>query len=131
MLGIKVKTEDQMNRLKKSADKAAAGNIYSAASLVRKSAMDSIERSADASAPGQPPNTRRRQLPRSILFAVGDDKKSAIIGPRASFVGQSAQAHEFGGDYKGQEFPERPFMFPALDRTSVAFGGSFAGSIGE
>jgi phage gpG-like protein len=131
VLGIKIKTDDQMKRVQRSAEKAAAGNIYSTAGLLRKSAQDSMERSGEASPEGTPPNTRRGLLPRAIVFAVSDDKKSAVIGPRHSVAGEAGSAHEFGGNYKGTQFPERPFMGPALDRIESQFAGSFRGSIGE
>lgn len=131
MYGIKVRTENQMNRVKRSAEKAAAGNIFSAAGLVRKSAIDSIQRSTESSDPGQPPHTRRRQLPRAIVFHADKATPSAIVGPRKSFVGESGVAHEFGGQYRGQTFPQRPFMYPALERTAPAFAGTFRGSIGK
>ena len=131
MYGIRIQNDVQMQRVLRSVKKAAGGNIYSAAGLVRRSAIDSIERAHGASQPGSPPHTRRRQLPRSIVFSVDRRKPSAIIGPRFSFVGESGRAHEFGGRYKGQEYPERSFMYPALERTAPAFAGTFRGSIGE
>jgi hypothetical protein len=80
---------------------------------------------------GTPPYTERGELKNAILFDVAEDKSSAVIGPRFSRVGTSAEAHEFGGQYKGQEYPERPFMEPALERAAPRFAGSFSGSIGE
>ena len=135
MLGIKVKTENQMARVKRSAEKAAAGNIFSAASLVMRSARDSIERAEGPSEAGTPPHTRRGQLPRAIAFHVDKQKMSAVIGPRESFVSVSAHVHEFGGDRpdteRVEDYTERAFMHPALERVVTAFAGSFRGSIGQ
>jgi phage gpG-like protein len=81
------------------------------------------------SAPGSPPHTRRNQLKNAIVYYA--KRGEATIGPRASRVGTSATAHEFGGQYKDESFPARPFMGPALDRDVPLFGNSFAGSIGS
>jgi hypothetical protein len=54
-----------------------------------------------------------------------------VIGPRESVVGDVGRAHEFGGEFRGEDYPERPFMTPALDETEEAFGSSFAGSLGH
>jgi len=71
------------------------------------------------------------QLPRAIVYDNDKESDTAVIGPRESVVGTSGEAHEFGGDYKGQDFPERPFMGPALDKNIDRFASSFAGSIGS
>jgi hypothetical protein len=84
----------------------------------------------DASAPGTPPHTRkRRRLPRSIRYFANSE--GAVIGPVASKADQSAVPHEFGGEYKGADYPERPFMWPALKENLASFAGDFAGSLGE
>ena len=44
-------------------------------------------------------------------------------------VGQSARAHEFGGRYKRQRYPKRPFMGPALTKTKDRLPKHWAGSI--
>ena len=54
----------------------------------------------------------------------------AVIGPRASVVGDVGKGHEFGGEFRGEDYPERPFMGPALEETEDTFGNSFAGSLG-
>jgi hypothetical protein len=56
---------------------------------------------------------------------------TAVVGPRASFVGESASGHEFGGYYRDRLLPERSFMLPALERAVPRFGGEFEGSIGH
>lgn len=66
---------------------------------------------------------------RALRFAVS--KEGAIIGPRASVVGEAGQAHEFGGEFRGGEFPARPFMAPALENNLDRFAGTWSGSIGE
>lgn len=81
------------------------------------------------SAPGTPPHTRRKQLPNAIVYDAA--KGNAVIGPRFSRVGLSGEAHEFGGSYRGDQYPERSYMGPALTRDMPAFGNSFEGSIGS
>ena len=48
----------------------------------------------------------------------------------ASVVGQAGAAHEFGGKFYSNDYPERPFMQPALERALPRFAGEWAGSIG-
>lgn len=149
MIGIKVKVEDNTKAVQKAADKAGFRNLAHAAASLRKDARASIQRAPAqqrtraksrgghkvrrarhaASRPGTPPHTQRGQLPNAIVFDVAP--KSVVIGPRRSVVGESAGAHEFGGEFKGADYPDRPFMGPALERAAPRFAGSFAGSIGD
>lgn len=128
--------------------KAKFRNFAHAAAAIRRDARQSLKRAPkeqrrrarrrggkivrragqSGSQPGSPPHTRGR-LKAAIVFDATE--RGAVIGPRASVVGESASAHEFGGSFKGQEFPERPFMGPALNRNLSRFADSWAGSIGE
>ncbi len=119
--------------MQKAADKAAFRNFGHAAASIRKDAAASIKRSHKPSRRGQPPHTRRgkgnAQLKRSLRFAA--NKEGAIIGPRHSFVGESGAAHELGQTFRGQQFDERPFMGPALERAAKRMGSDWKGTIGE
>lgn len=119
---------DTSSEVAKAAEKAAFKNFGHAAARIRKDAAESIQRSAQASMPGAPPHTRRGHLKRAFRF--DRTKDDAVIGPRGSIVGESASAHEFGGQYKGQQFPERPFMGPALEKNLPRFADDWAGSLG-
>ena len=112
MFAVQVKVEDTTKRVADAAEKAAFRNFGHAAASIRKDAIASIEKAphGQASEPGTPPHTRRGQLPRAIRYDATKD--GAIVGPVASLVGESGAAHEFGGTYKGQDYPERPFMEP-------------------
>ena len=129
MFGMSVRTEDRFDRVKKAADSATFRNLGHAAASIAKDARQSIERSPEASQPGSPPHTRRGQLKRAFRYAA--EKESAVVGPLFSMVGTSAAAHEFGEDYKGIDYPERPFMQPALDRALPRFMESWSGAITE
>lgn len=130
MFGATVaKFVDHTKRVREAAEKAARRAFAKAAFRIFRDAQSSIERSATASAPGTPPHTRRGQLKRAIRYNATKD--GAVIGPLASMVGEAGAAHEFGGGYRGQDYPERPFMGPALDRELDNFAGEFAGSIGQ
>ena len=129
-----IKTINNMDKVEEAADKAAFRNFFHAAASISKAAKKSITRSKNPSAAGSPPHTKRGQLRRSIRFAAGrayhPTKHGAIIGPMASMVDQTGSAHEFGGIYKGGNFPKRPFMGPALDKSIPRFAGNWRGSIG-
>ena len=130
MFGAAVtKFVDHTRRVREAADKEARRAFAKAAYRIFRDAQASIVRSAGPSAPGEPPHTRRGQLKRSIRYDATKD--GAVIGPVASMVGEAGAAHEFGGGHRGQTFPERAFMGPALERELDNFAGEFAGSIGE
>ena len=129
MFGMTVAIDDKLGKVAKAASDASFRNFGHAAASISKDAKNSIEKSTDASAPGSPPHSRRGLLKRAIRFAA--DKEGAVIGPMFSQVGTSAEAHEFGSAYKGVDFPERPFMGPALERALPRFLGGWRGSITE
>lgn len=128
MLGLKITTQDTTANVTKAVDKAAFRNFGNAAASIRKDEISSIEKSEKASEPGTPPHTRKGQLKKAIQYAY--DKDSAVIGPVASMVGQSASIDELGGEYKGEQYPARPFAGPALERATPRFAGSWSGSVG-
>ncbi|HJS06195.1 MAG TPA: hypothetical protein VJ809_01000 [Pirellulales bacterium] len=130
MIGAEVKTENHTDRVIKAVDEAAFKNLGHAAATIRKDAVESIVVAEGPSPEGTPPHTRRRQLKRAIRFDYDKADQSAVVGPMASIVGESAAAHELGGDFHGQEFPERPFMVPAMEKNLDRFAGDWAGSIG-
>ena len=122
--------------------KASADNLAHAAAAIRKTEIESIHFGQDASEPGTPPHThgrrltrkgkpRKGQLQRAILFDVDKTALYAVIGPRFSVVGTSAAAHEFGGEYKGEQYPARPFAEPALENNLDRFLHEWQYSIGE
>ena len=142
MLGINFQFVDQFPKVEKAAADATFKNIGHAAATIRKDDIASIIAAPGPSDPGTPPHTRaavvrsgknkgkqrKGQLQRAIAYDVTKD--SAIIGARFSVVGTSDEAHEFGGEYKGEFYPARPSIGPALDKNTSRFADSFAGSIG-
>ena len=143
MIGLKFQLEsDSTKRVKDVADKAAFKNLGHAASAVRKTAIESIEQAEGPSAPGTPPHThtggvtkkgkqRKGNLQRAIVFDNDQRTQTAVVGPRYSVVGESGRAHELGEEYFGDDYPERPYMGPALEVNVPRFAEGMAGSIGE
>lgn len=130
MIGTTVRTTDDFRKVAKAAERAQKRAFARAAFRIGGEAIRSIETSEEPSRPGEPPHTRKqRRLSRAIKYYA--DAEGAVIGPTASKAGQVGQPHEFGGRYKGGTFPERPFMWPALEKQPDSFAGEFAGSIGE
>ena len=126
-----VKVTEHLKKVAEAARKASLDRLRRAAAGIRKDAQASIENAPGPSAPGSPPHSRRGQIRNAIIYDVDADNLSAVIGPRASRVGQSARAHERGGEFKGTEYPARPFMEPAMVGRLESFAGSFSGSIGD
>lgn len=139
MIGFDFKYTDQTKAVK---DAAAAGvfkNVKQAAATIRKDAIASIQPGDGPSQPGTPPHTqtagltkkgtpRRGNLQRAILFDVSADGVG-IVGPRKSIIGDAGRAHELGGELFGDEYPERPYMEPALEKNLTRYGDSYAATL--
>lgn len=131
MLGFQISTEDRFSEVKKAADSATFRNLGHGSAAIRRTAGESIAVAEGPSQPGTPPHTRRRQLKRAIRFDVDRQKQESVIGPIASLVGEAGAAHEFGGEFRGEEYDERAFMGPALEANEPRFAEEWQGSIGE
>ena len=123
-------------KVKRARKKMNIKNLYRAGGYVRKLVRNSIKaqrktkkkskitgeqitkKEQKASPPGTPPFTHgeKKPLKNSIAFDVSRGQTSVIIGPRFDIVGDSAKAHEFGGEFRNKKYPKRPFMGPALKR---------------
>ena len=128
-LDVDVRIRMREERLRKAMARARTGSLSSVGYLISQIAKSKIKRSRKPGRPGQPPTTRRGLLRRAIRYQMSSDKYSVVIGPIYSMVGTSGQAHEFGGQYKGARFPERPFMGPSLDEAMPQIGPKFRGSV--
>ncbi len=129
MFGISGKVQSNLPRVSAAKDKAAFRNFGHAGASISKDIKQSLEKADGPSAPGTPPHTHKGTLlRRAIRYAATKD--NVVIGPMASIVGQAGAAHEFGGEYKGEEYPARPFARPALERGAPRFAGDWRGSIG-
>lgn len=142
MLGLKLQLEHLTpQRILQPAKSATFRNLGHAAATIRKDAQASIEQAEGPSPVGSPPHThtggvtkkgkpRKGNLQRAIQYDVDKSAEDAVIGPRESVVGLSGRAHELGEEHMGQDFPERPFMGPALEDNLDRFHASWAGSVG-
>jgi hypothetical protein len=129
MFGFKVKSYFHPKRVKNAAKKASFRNLGHAGAAIRLTARRSIRRSKKPSSSGQPPHTRKGQLKRALRYAVDKDKGSVIIGPTYTMVGRSGMAHEFGGKFRGQKYPQRRFMGPALAKNQSKIPKLWANSV--
>lgn len=133
-IAAKLVAELQAKPVLKAAKDATFRNLGHAAASIRKAAIASIKPGAGPSSPGTPPHTqtskgkKRGVLPRAIAYAV--EGETAVIGPRKSVAGISGAAHEHGGTFRGQSYPQRRFMGPALDAAAPRIGSQWAGTIG-
>ena len=128
MFFAEVKTVDKTIRVKKAADDAVFRNLFHAAAKIRKEMAASIQTAPGPSLPGEPPHTHRRALlRRAMRFAVDKKAEDAVIGPRASIVGQVGQRLEFGDEF----IDPRPFATPVLLANVPKLADDWAGTIGE
>jgi hypothetical protein len=142
MIGLQTQIVDRMQAVADAAKKAEFKNLGHAAASIRKTETESIKSVAGPSPPGTPPHThtggvskagktRRGVLQRSFAYAVDKAAGRAVIGPQASVVGEAGAAHEFGGEFRGTDYPERSFATPALEKNLDRFTSDWQGSIGE
>lgn len=129
MIGVKVRIQDRMERVKRKAKDASFKSLGHAGAAIRLTARRSIRKRKAASEPGQPPHTRKGQLKRAIVYAVERSEERVVIGPEHAVVGPSAMAHEFGGRFRGDRFDRRPFMGPALMKVKDRLPRKWAGSV--
>ena len=103
-------------RLQDVLRRAQRHSLIRAAAAIRVRAARSIIQSASPSQPGRPPHTRKGLLRRSILYALKEEGGllAALIGTSYDILGPAGRAHEFGGRFRKEIFPKRPFMCPAL-----------------
>jgi hypothetical protein len=134
-LETRTKTDWQPQRLERAVDRAAEPSLGKAAFAIRQTAIEEIKPEAGPSEPGTPPHThpgsgrRKGILPRAIVYDVDKQKQEAVIGPRESVAGDVGRAFEFAGEFRGERYPPRPFMGPALDANLEKIPAGFAGSV--
>jgi phage gpG-like protein len=129
MIAVKVTTKKSFDKVKRKAQQGNFKSLGHAAASIRLVARRSIKRRQTASMPGTPPNTRKGQLKRAIVYAIDKQRGIATIGPDISVVGPAGKAHEFGGRFRKEQYPKRPFMGPALDKVKDRLPPMWANSV--
>lgn len=130
MFTVKVYIDDGFEELEAVAEANNIESLTEAGAYVRSVARNSIRRSKRASAPGQPPRTRRGALRQSILFSVEPTQQRVFVGSAASYLGaMTGGAHEKGGVFRGRLYPSRPFMGPALIAAAPRLSENWEGII--
>ena len=129
MIDVKVTTKKSFGKVKAKSQQGNFKSLGHAAASIRLIARRSIRRRQTAAMPGTPPNTRRGQLKRSIMYSLDKQRGVALIGPDFDVVGAAGKAHEFGGNFRRERYPKRPFMGPALEKVKDRLPSMWAGSI--
>ena len=129
MIGANVRSFFDAKGVQRKAHDGSIRALSHAAGAIRLTARRSIKRSPTYSDPGTPPHTRRGLLREAVLYAVEKDAARAVIGPTYERVGTSGSAHEFGGRYRGDNYPARPFTGPALEAIRPRLPGFWAASV--
>lgn len=129
MVGARATTKFDAGKVLKAAKNGSVKSLGHAGAAIRLTARRSIKTSKKESAPGTPPNSRKGQIRRAILYAVEKEQQRVVIGPDQGITGTAGAAHEFGGHYKKQNYDKRPFMGPALEKTKDRLPQEWAGSV--
>jgi phage gpG-like protein len=129
MIGVRVKTKNSIDKVKAKVKQGNFKSLGHAGAAIRLVARRSIRKRKSASMPGTPPNTRRGQLKRSILYSLDKQRGVVLIGPDYEVVGTAGKAHEFGGLFRREVYPKRPFMGPALEKVKDRLPSMWSSSI--
>ncbi len=133
MIRLSARGSIDYRRTMAAVKRAEIRSLSHAAAAIRLYAARSIRKSPrrQPSAPGAPPHTRRGLLPRSILYALLEERSVpvALVGPAFNLVNLAGKAHEFGGLFRGRDYPARPYMRPALSMISNRLPDFFANSV--
>jgi len=129
MVGVKARTRSEMNKVARKAKRANIENLGHAGGAIRLAAVRSVRKRKGPSPAGQPPHTHTRRLPRAIKYAVEKKRQVVVIGPDVESFGTAGKAHEHGGRFRGERYPKRPFMAPALEKTKDRLPKFWAGSV--
>jgi hypothetical protein len=112
--GVKAKVKFNSQKILRASRSSSIRSLNHAAGAVRLTAKRSIRKSSHSSSAGSPPNTRRGLIRGSIRFAVDKKAQYALIGTSYLIAGVSGKPHEHGGSFRGENYPQRAFMMPAL-----------------
>lgn len=129
MINIVCKVFDDIDKVTEATKRGNLSALSKAAFSIFKEAQESIKVSGFASSAGSAPHSKAGQLKRSIKYSLDKENESAVIGPQFSLMGEAASAHEFGGTYHGEQYPQRPFMGPALQKNLDKIPTYWSGSI--
>ncbi len=116
MIAMRAKTKFDKQKLLAKSKQANFKNLGHAGAALRLTARRSIRTRQTPSPEGMPPHSRRGQLRRAIAYSVDKQRQVVVIGPERDAVGTSGSAHEFGGRYRRERYPKRPYMGPALEK---------------
>lgn len=129
MVGMKVKTRDDIPRVLRAAKRAKIDSITRAAAYTRTVIKRKIGRRKSPRAKGQSMTSPTGRGTKSIVFAADRKSETAIIGPTHRVVGRSLSAHEHGGKYKGDKIAKRPFAEPGLEAAAPKLDDFWRGSL--
>jgi hypothetical protein len=129
MIAMKAKTKFDKSKVLVKAKKANITNLGHAGAALRLAARRSIRTRQKPSPVGTPPHSRRGQLRRAIAYSVDKARGLVVIGPERDAVGKSGSAHEFGGRYRRERYPKRPYMGPALEKIQDRLPDFWANSV--
>ena len=110
-----------------SVDKATRKVFTRFGALVRKVARNSIRKRKSHAPPGSPPSSHTGLLKKFIWFGYDPDKRSVVIGP-ARLSGKNKGEAPSLLEY-GKEFPARPYMGPAYEKSKGQLMGLWKNSI--
>ncbi len=109
---------DETSKVNKKLDEALYNSMTQAGASVRLISKRSIRSSKRPSAPGSPPHTQTKALPKSILYFYDRTARTVIIGTAFNLIGLCGWLHEKGATYKNTKFDKREFMAPALEKAA-------------
>lgn len=101
MFDIRVKKDKELGKVAAALHRGAVASVREGAKLVRRKARQKITRSPAASAPGEPPHTRKGKMKKAMIYSVDQQAEGAYVGYSYAHFLRIGRTHEFGGvEYK-------------------------------
>jgi hypothetical protein len=93
--------------------------LQSVAPRIVETARASIITSTEPSPPGQPPHTRGipgHNIRDAINWKFDPIENDAMLYIDATMVGEIGSVMEYGGYFRGHQYPARPILWPAVEK---------------
>lgn len=113
---VKVEVLDLTGNVKKAYNRGNLERTRGAAAYIYTVIKNSIKTTGKPNPPGGKVKSRYRVLKSAMAFNVDDDRGTFTVGTSARDSAPNlAGTHEFGGEFRGRNYPARPFMRPGLE----------------
>jgi len=129
---MKIKTRDDVKKVIRAKRRGEPKTLGRVGAITRGAMKRTLGRpTKKPRAPGRPMSSPTKRAKKGILFSVNERRGVVQIGPSIRMVGLSANAHEFGKNFKGNAYEARPFAKPTIEQMAPKAPRFWANSLKE